>query len=194
MATRQARSEQTRRAIVKAALVVLGRDGAARLTFGAVAREAGLSKGAVTRHFPSKKDLLQGILAFRAETFRALRNDFVATQPSDAAPQFIVGQIAMMRAMVENAQSPARAIFSALLDAPEAMQEMGQRIASSLVKAQAETVDPDLAHLRWAAGWGLGLLSVFGLSPFSEDERNQLFNKLGNSDLWRPLEKPAETK
>ncbi|GGP23015.1 TetR family transcriptional regulator [Silvimonas iriomotensis] len=192
MATRQERSEQTRRAIVKAALTVLGRDGAARLTFGSVAREAGLSKGAVTRHFPSRKDLLQGILAFRAETFRSFRNDFAATQSPDETQPFTVRQIATMREMVENSRSPARAVFSALMETPEAMQEMGKRIASSLAKTQAETTDAELAHLRWAAGWGVGLLSVFGLSPFSEAERGQLFDKLSDNELWRRLEKPVE--
>ncbi|MBB5190134.1 AcrR family transcriptional regulator [Silvimonas terrae] len=193
MTTRQERSEQTRRTIITAALAVLGRDGGARLTFGAVAQEAGLSKGAVTRHFPSKKALLQGILAFRAETFRSFRNEFAAAQPAQASQQFIVRQIAIMREMVENTHSPARAVFSALLEEPEAMAETRQRIASSLVKATDESADAQLAHLRWAAGWGLGLLSVFGLSPFSEAERSQLFNTLGDNDFWRPLEHPTTT-
>ena len=48
--------------ILEAAARIVGQAGAAHLTMDAVAAEAGLSKGGVLYHFPSKRELLEGML------------------------------------------------------------------------------------------------------------------------------------
>ena len=60
---RQARAERTRRKILEAARRLLAEGGNAAVTHRAVAEEAGVSLGATTYYFESKRDLL-------AEVFR----------------------------------------------------------------------------------------------------------------------------
>ena len=54
----QARAIETRRKLIDAAIEVLATEGVAGATTAAVAREAGVSQGALFRHFPSKALLL----------------------------------------------------------------------------------------------------------------------------------------
>ena len=52
------KSESTRRQLLKAAVSILARDGFAALNLGAVAKEAGLTRGCVQYYFPSQVDLV----------------------------------------------------------------------------------------------------------------------------------------
>jgi AcrR family transcriptional regulator len=51
-----------RHKVLEAAVAIVAREGAAHLTIDAVAAQAGLSKGGVLYHFPSKRALLDGML------------------------------------------------------------------------------------------------------------------------------------
>ena len=60
--TQAERSEETRRRILDAALVLLGERGYAGLRTLDVAQAAGVSKGAQTHHFPSKDELVVAVV------------------------------------------------------------------------------------------------------------------------------------
>lgn len=55
--------------ILQAASEVTQREGAIALTLDATAREAGVSKGGLLYHFPSKEALVQGMLEYHLEAF-----------------------------------------------------------------------------------------------------------------------------
>ena len=55
-------AEQTKAALLEAATRVTAREGALNLTLEAVAKEAGVSKGGLLYHFPSKDALVEGML------------------------------------------------------------------------------------------------------------------------------------
>ena len=48
--------------ILAAARQIVERDGAGALTFDELARESGITRGGITYHFPTKEDLLRGLL------------------------------------------------------------------------------------------------------------------------------------
>ncbi|WP_321940492.1 TetR/AcrR family transcriptional regulator, partial [Paraburkholderia sp. J8-2] len=181
---RQERSEQTRNAIIEAALTVLARDGTARLTFEAVARESGLSKGAVTHHFRSKADLFKGVLAYRNVSFEQFRRNYQQSRPKDAPQQALSLEIAALRQMVDENRSPARAVLSILVDDPSPMAFIRERFAGQVRQIREEAADPEIALLRWEAAWGLALYALFGLSPLSDKERAHLFDRLLDDDAW----------
>lgn len=66
MTTKQ-RREDPRADILEAAQRVVARQGSTGLSIDAVAKEAGLSKGGVLHHFPSKDALLSGFIEFFAQ-------------------------------------------------------------------------------------------------------------------------------
>ncbi len=68
---RQARSEASRARIVEAVIALVEAGGFAAATAQAIAREAGLSVGAVQHHFPSKEAVLDAVLEESAARFAA---------------------------------------------------------------------------------------------------------------------------
>lgn len=62
-----ARSRRTRTALLDGARTIIERDGLDGLTMGAVAREAGVSRGAVYLHFASRSDLVAALFDHVAE-------------------------------------------------------------------------------------------------------------------------------
>jgi AcrR family transcriptional regulator len=184
----QTRSDQTRNAIIEAALAVIGRDGASRLTFATVARECGISKGAVTHHFSSKADLLAGILQYRNTAFDEFRRNYVASQQPGDSQKALSLEIATVRHLVDQGGSPARAVLSILVDDPSPMETVQQNLARSLRQIRDEAPDPQLAVLRWEAAWGLALYAVFGMSPLTDEGRERLFNRLLDDKQWTRFE------
>ena len=69
--------EQSREAILTAALEVFGKTGFAEGTTAAVAERAGVSKGLIFNYFPSKEDLLQALV----EKMQSEALDFWEAQP-----------------------------------------------------------------------------------------------------------------
>ena len=59
------RRAETRRALLDAALEVMREVGYARVTFGAIAKHAGLTTGALQHHFDTKADLIHAVLVER---------------------------------------------------------------------------------------------------------------------------------
>lgn len=95
-APQQARARETRRKVVDAAVVLLGREGLAGVRTAAVAREAGVSQGALFRHFPTKAMLLGAALQ---RTLDALIERFGAALLEGGGPQG--GGDALLRAGVD---------------------------------------------------------------------------------------------
>ncbi len=54
----------TKDKICDAAIQITVRDGLLAMTLDAVAKEAGISKGGVMYHFPSKDELVRGVLDY----------------------------------------------------------------------------------------------------------------------------------
>lgn len=75
--TQEQRSEDTRLALMNATLHLLLTQGYTRLTTIDVAREAGLSKGALTHHFKSKEDLVVQSIEHQLRTVTAELSAFI---------------------------------------------------------------------------------------------------------------------
>lgn len=55
--------------ILDAAAAIVRRDGVAKLTLEAAAKEAGVSKGGLLYHFPNKESLIDGMVTRCSNTF-----------------------------------------------------------------------------------------------------------------------------
>ncbi|MFJ5779681.1 ScbR family autoregulator-binding transcription factor [Streptomyces sp. NPDC093094] len=78
----QARSERTRRRLIRAGAEMFDRDGYASATLGQIARTAGLTKGALYFHFASKDGLADAV----QEQGEVLLRDFVVRQREAGVP------------------------------------------------------------------------------------------------------------
>ncbi|MCE3290141.1 MAG: TetR family transcriptional regulator [Caulobacter sp.] len=73
------KSRRTRARILDEAVRVIGSSGYAAATNAAVAEAAGITRGAMLYHFPTREDLLEGVIGYlqaeRAELFRRAAED-----------------------------------------------------------------------------------------------------------------------
>jgi AcrR family transcriptional regulator len=188
-----ARSKRTREAAVQAALRIIARDGISRLTLDAIARETGVSKGAVTHQFKSKHEVLKALLAHEMAYYAAFREEQLAKGADAAASPTLAVELAISRNLLTNPNSAAFAVMGALAEEPELMVPVRASAAETVAKLRAESTDPDTAVLRWAASRGLALMALFGISPLSEAEQDRLFARLADDAAWTSSDK-IETK
>lgn len=181
-----ARSKRTREAAVEAALRIIARDGVSRLTLDAIARETGVSKGAITHQFKSKHEVLKALLDHERAYYDSLRERYRAEAGESPAPA-LAGEIAISRNLLTNPNSAAFAVMGALAEEPELMVPVRANSAAILEQLRSEARDPDLAVLRWAAANGIALMALFGFSPLTEADHERLFARLTDEAAWAGL-------
>jgi AcrR family transcriptional regulator len=180
------RSERTRTAAIKAAMTILERDGPGKLTFDAIAREAGISKGGLTHQFPSKSDVLTGLLTHQRDYFEQFGREYLAAREPGAPQPTLSTQIAIMREVLHRQPAGVLAILTALMEDRAPLQMVRDTQAENIKQMTAESTDPDLAVLRWQAAWGLVLTSMLGFSSLTDEDRTRLFERLLDEKQWAP--------
>jgi AcrR family transcriptional regulator len=84
MSVKQAAAAQTRERLLDAAMRVIHAQGAAALTLDQVAKEAGVSKGGLLHHFPSKEALIEALLRHLFQQFEQCVHDYYEQEPPAA--------------------------------------------------------------------------------------------------------------
>jgi AcrR family transcriptional regulator len=179
-----ARSERSRNAAIQAALTIIARDGPGRLTLDAIARESGLSKGGLMHQFRTKEAVLKALLEHQIDYFEKFAQNYLTEVGSLQPEAYLSAQIATSREATTERYSVAFAIVAALAEEPDLLSIAREIDAKKIERIKAEAVDPELAMLRWVAAKGLALTALFGLCPFSGEERARLFERLLDGRQW----------
>lgn len=174
------------RAIIEAANKLVQRDGVARLTIEAVAREAGLSKGGVLYHFPSKQALVEAMVEALLAGFDAEVRRYMAVDRDDAgaAGRFLR---AYVRASGSGEPSPdegSAALIAALATDLDLMEPVRRRYAGWQREVEADGADPARATAVRLAADGLWFADLLGLAPPTGAARDEAVAAL--LDLARP--------
>jgi AcrR family transcriptional regulator len=161
--------EATRDRILDAADRVVVRDGARALTVASVAAEAGLSKGGVLHHFPSKEAMAAAMLE---RSVAAWDEALAATAAADPDPRGRTAR-AYIRVSLDEGNPDKRrldrlssAITATLLSFPEKLgplQAQSDRFQDALAQ---DGIDPVDATLVRVAVDGLWLMETLGLVRF----------------------------
>ena len=162
----------TQQAILDAAAQVITRDGAARLTLDAVAREAGVSKGGLLYHYPSKDALLEAALDAHLSAFEA---ELTARESADPGTRGRFAR-ANFEATVGGDPQPdaSAAIIAAIALNPELLVPVRERYAGWRARAEADGLSPGLGTLIALAADGLWLADLFGLGAPDGETRAAL--------------------
>lgn len=148
---------------MEAANRIVQREGVARLTIEAVAREASLSKGGVLYHFPSKDALIEGMITFHLEVF--------ADDLQQALEQEGRGAGRWLRAYIRasvNTPLEESDAMTGLMAAAATNLRLLDTLRSSFVEyqeqAERDGLPPALATILRLAVDGLWLADLFGLA------------------------------
>jgi len=149
----------TRHRLLDAAAQIVAQSGAANLTLDAVAEKAGLSKGGVLYHFPTKRDLLTGMLERLMAEFQQ-RTEALAAD----------GQASLLHAHIETVlnrpageQAASLAILANAAEDPTLLDPARQLLAERAEQIQGQASDPTLSLIVFLASEGIRFLEVMKL-------------------------------
>lgn len=171
----------TRSRILAAAEDLVIRDGVSKLTLDAAAHEAGVSKGGILYHFPSRAALVSAMIQRFAESFDA---DLAAYGALGGGPGDFTR--AYLRATVSPFSTPGdqreRRIGAALLAGvasdPELLTPLRDRFAAWQEAVEADGLAPEVATIVRLATDGLWLGDLFQLAPLTGELRDAVSDRL----------------
>lgn len=172
------RTERTRGLVLQAALTIIARDGAARLTLDAIAKESGVSKGGLLHQFPNKQAVLTALLDHQTAFFETFSRDFLAGPGAACRQPVLAAQIATLREVLKEPNYAAFATLAAFSREPAFLETVRAQETRTLEAIRAEAADPEKAVHLWLAARGLAFSALLGLCPMSSGEREQVFEKL----------------
>ncbi|MGH8779684.1 TetR/AcrR family transcriptional regulator [Paraburkholderia sp.] len=188
------RSERSRQTAIQAALVILTRDGVGALTFDALARESGISKGGLLHQFRTKSGIIKALLEYQTQHFQQFATDYLSSKAASATEPTLSAQIAVSREAMKQPHPVARAVLAALVEDATLLEMIRTTDVPNIKTIEKEATDPDMALVRWAAAKGLAFNALLGLCPLSDKQRDRLFERLLDDDKWKSVASPKNSK
>ena len=163
--------------IVDAAENVVVEAGASHMTLDAVAARAGVSKGGLLHHFPTKEALLEAMIGRliekREESRRKILND-LPDSPTRELKAYVLAALARDR-KVDRVGAP---ILAALAHNPKLAQPIREIIKKRYAEFVSKGVKFERAVIFALATDGLLFHEVVSLSPFTEEQRSRVVEEL----------------
>jgi AcrR family transcriptional regulator len=170
----------TRRAAILDAAEMLVMDlGAAHLTMDAVAARAAVSKGGVLHHFPTKVDLIKGMLDRLLTMFE---NDAVMIERV-AGPRLkdqLRGWIRLIQTTDEKLDRISAALLSASANQPDLLGPFAKLMRDRNAHYRRENAEFGAVLVILTALDGFWLFSALGLNPMSSEDMAIFFEALGD--------------
>jgi AcrR family transcriptional regulator len=167
----------TRANVLDAAFRLAHRDGIAAVTLEAVASEAGISKGGLLYHFPSKDALIRGMVDSLREEFEA-----AAQRAADADPETRGRTARAYLSACADADTDQSmrwlALIGALVHRPDLLEPWRDLVAPAPAADRAEGTDVVAASIVRLAADGLWLADVLGTQPFGPGMRRRVIKRL----------------
>jgi AcrR family transcriptional regulator len=157
--------------MLDAAEIVVERQGIGNLTLDAVAAEAGMSKGGLLHHFPSKNQLVEALVVRCAENWRAYYMDAYARTsegPGRMTRALIDHCLTDVEAWTEQLRRSSAAVFAALAQNPALIQPMRTVYHDLHGRIADDGLPPGVGETVVAATDGLWLDCVLGLVPVDQ--------------------------
>lgn len=162
--------------ILEAASLVAHEVGPAHLSLDAVAERAGVSKGGLLYHFPTKQALIMAIV----ESYLAAAEAAAGMSDIDPAPDGNAVVLGLLRSFyAKSAAKPngSRGFLAAMAETPsllEPIREHNNRVVACLRRAQ----EPDIAMISFFVMEGMRSLEIFDANPLSRDECEKILETL----------------
>ena len=162
--------------LLDAASAIVAKVGAGHLTIDAVAAEAGMSKGGVLYHFPSKHLLLEGMLNGLLTGFE----ERVARHREQRDGSLIQAWILAEQGQSSSQRSMALALLANAAESPDLLDPAREFVRGTFSDVRSEAEDEDLNTILLLAAEGLRFLGMLDLLPLDDDERGKLHDRLLN--------------
>ena len=179
--TKQRTASRTRNLIFEACSRILRCEGLINLTLEAVADEAGLSKGGLLYHFPTKLALIEALFEYHNNKFEK-RLQALAEEEGDDPGAYLR---AYAKASIEQITDPDNAnLYASLFAAEERYASAHQLMRNKYVDWQEKVencgLDPAWATLLRTAVDGLWFSEMHRYAPPDEERREEIVEMILN--------------
>src|SRR4051812_5675294 len=174
---RKRQPDITQQRLLEVAGELVTESGVMALTLDAVAKRAGVSKGGLLHHFPSKHALLMAMVADISYRFMGE----VAEQAKDDPDAHGRSARAYVRTVVDEPASEIRrwgALSAAFMSDPSLLRDWRTKLAELRAVDAAEGADPVGLMIARLAADGLWLADVCGLYGIDEEMRGRIADRL----------------
>ncbi|WP_079529448.1 TetR/AcrR family transcriptional regulator [Halobacillus hunanensis] len=163
--------------ILHAAASIVSREGIFNFTLEAVAKEAGMSKGGLLYHYPSKEALVQGMVEHLAESYTGKIESNAEDDPDD------IGK--WTRAFLNvtfNQTYPNKDMNAGLLAAkavnPELLNPIKEAYGEWQHRIEHDGLDPVMSTIIRLATDGMWLSELLDIYQIEEDRKDQVLRTL----------------
>jgi AcrR family transcriptional regulator len=185
-------STDTRRAILDAACQIVHEQGVSHLTLDAAAATAGVSKGGLLYHFPSKDALIQGLIV---DTMDSAQNDidrFVAEEGALGPGGRTRTYLRLAFRGEPHSLETNSGMLAAVSENPGLLEPIRERMSEWQGYLEDDGIDMVLATIVRLAADGLHFEEMFRLAPPSEPLRSRVEDVLRALTLGR-ITLPADS-
>ena len=174
-------STDTRARILCAAEDLVIRDGVSKLTLDAAAHEAGVSKGGILYHFPSRAALVSAMVQRFVVSFDAdlARYGALDGGPGDFTRAYLKATLAPTE---EPGDQRERRLGGALLAGvasdPELLTPLRDRFSAWQEAVEADGMPPEVTTIVRLASDGIWLSDLFELAPVASELRTTVGERL----------------
>ena len=165
-------SETIKDQIMDAANEVVLENGAAHLTFDAIVKKTGISKGGILYYFPNKKALLEAMVNRMIVRFNNNRERIGQNLTSTKIPSAKTYILASQK-KDEQSYKGDIAVLAAAANDPELMKPLQENFRRNFNRARSDENDTALATLLYLAMDGIWLLSALGLNFASKKQLHE---------------------
>jgi len=168
------RPAHARKAILAAAETIVKQIGAANLTYDALVRESGITRGGITYHFPTKDKLLRALVEHDMARWKSVvETHRTGDTPLDSLRAYIAGNALH--------DDDSTRLCAGLLSAASGAKELNEPWRDYFAELRAKLEqgpDPQLALILMLAMDGMFWLEAMGLARFEGPERTALHARM----------------
>jgi AcrR family transcriptional regulator len=171
-------STSTREAVLRAASRVVAEEGVSGMTLEAVAREAGVSKGGLLYHFPSKEALIGGMIGRLIEGFEDALGRELRREKGGGSGRW---SRAYARASFTEDRwylQVSAGLLAAVAEDPALLDPLRKRYEDGQRWAERDGIDPALATLVRLAADGLFFAELLDFAPPEGELRRRVLEAL----------------
>ncbi len=166
-----------REELLRAAESIAVENGSAHLTLDAVAARAGVSKGGLIYHFPSKDTLLAAMIERMREKSAAAREQAMEDLPEGPLRALEAEILGQMQLHLDNEQINA-AMLAVMANSPHLLTDYREDFKARFSRLVSDQANPRRASVLLLATYGLWLLRLLKLSPVDADQHAEVIQEI----------------
>jgi AcrR family transcriptional regulator len=171
------KKELKRELILKAASLIVREEGVEKLTLEAVAKKAGISKGGLLYHFPTKEELILGMVEQLSSTFVAEFNER-AEHDIHSKGRWTRAYISTSLSGNKDVNDLYTALSAAQFTNPQMLKLLQDDYANIQNKIENDELDPVRSTMVRLVIDGLWFADMFGLASPNEEMRQKIIEEL----------------